>query len=422
MSITLRGKIVINLNTIEKPSIIELTLISTCDIIVTRGGEVMYKSYKFRLYPNKEQIDLINETIDCCRFVYNHYLVKMKTNGYMNAYSNLTDFTSVLKYETTFLQKIDNTTIRKTLIDLDNAYKKFFNKQGKYPKFKSKYSSNCYYTSAKHWSFKDKEYSNIELDLINRRIKLPNLNWVNIRGYRNVNNIIGKIINASISKEPNGKYYVSVLYDIYDKTPEVNHSSIVGIDLGIKKLLTLSDGTTYDNNRYIDKYEKRIKRKQRELFRKEKGSNNYSKCKKELAILYGKLSNARKYYIHKITKDITDEYDIITCEKLYVKEMITRGTKTKLSKKINDATLSEILRQLQYKSDFKGKKFYQVDTFYPSSQVCSRCDHRDIKYKDLKERTYKCSECNLEMDRDLNASINIMFEGLKLYMKDLARI
>lgn len=120
---------------------------------------------------------------------------------------------------------------------------------------------------------------------------------------------------------------------MHDEVPKVNHSTIVGIDLGIKKLLTLSDGITYDNNKYIDKYEKRIKRKQRELSRKQKGSNNYYKCKKELAILYSKLANVRKYYTHKITKKITDEYDIITCEKLSTKEMITKGTKVKLSKK-----------------------------------------------------------------------------------------
>ena len=196
--------------------------------------------------------------------------------------------------------------------------------------------------------------------------------------------------------------------------------SIVGIDLGVKKLLTLSDGIIYDNNKYIDKYQKRIKRKQRELSRKEKGSKNYYKCKKELAILYSKLANARKYYTHKITKKITDNYDIITCEKLTTKEMIIKGKTTKLSSKISDATFSEIIRQLLYKSKFKGKKFYQVSTYYPSSQICNRCNNQDRKYKDLTEREYNCPKCGEKIDRDLNASINIMFEGLKLYIKSYA--
>lgn len=209
---------------------------------------------------------------------------------------------------------------------------------------------------------------------------------------------------------------------MYDKVPIIKPRTIVGIDLGIKKLLTLSDGTVYDNNKYIDKYTKRIKRKQRELSRKEKGSKNYYKCKKELAILYSKLANARKFYTHKITKDITDEYDIITCEQLKTKEMIIKGKDNKLSSKINDATFSEIIRQFQYKARYKGKVFYQINTYYPSSQICSRCSAQDKRYKDLTRREYKCLKCNQEIDRDLNASINIMFEGLKLYMKNYAKI
>ena len=209
---------------------------------------------------------------------------------------------------------------------------------------------------------------------------------------------------------------------MYDKVPIIKPRTIVGIDLGIKKLLTLSDGTVYDNNKYIDKYTKRIKRKQRELSRKEKGSKNYYKCKKELAILHSKLANARKFYTHKITKDITDEYDIITCEQLKTKEMIIKGKDNKLSSKINDATFSEIIRQFQYKARYKGKVFYQINTYYPSSQICSRCSTQDKRYKDLTRREYKCLKCNQEIDRDLNASINIMFEGLKLHMKNYAKI
>ena len=382
----------------------------------------MFRAYKFRFYPNKEQIELINKTFGSSRYVYNYYLDKMKNNGYVSAYTNIKDYTSTLKYEAVFLQEIDSIVIRQSLFNLDNAYKRLFNKTGGYPKFKSKYNKNSYNTIAVYKNYKNKEYCNIELDLNNRQIKLPKLKWVKVRGYRNKDNINGKIKSATISREPNGKYYVSVLYEMYDILLEIKPSTIVGIDLGVKKLLTLSDGTTYDNNKYIDKYEKRIKRKQRELSRKEKGSKNYYKCKKELAILYSKLSNARKHYIHKITKDITDEYDIITCEKLKTKEMIIKGKDSKLSSKINDATFSEIVRQLQYKSKYKGKEFYQINTYYPSSQICSRCDNQDRRYKNLTRREYKCTKCNQELDRDLNASINIMFEGLKLYMKNYARV
>ena len=382
----------------------------------------MHKSYRFRFYPNKKQLELINKAFGSSRYVYNYYLDKMKNKGYVSASTNIKDYTSILKYNTPFLQEVDSIVLTKSIFNLDDTCKKLFNKTGCYPKHKSKYNRNSYNIPSTYKKYKDKEYCNIELDLTNRQIKLPKLKWVKIRGYRNTNNINGKIKNATISREPNGKYYVSILYEMYDKVPIIKHRTIVGIDLGIKKLLTLSDGTVYDNNKYIDKYTKRIKRKQRELSRKEKGSKNYYKCKKELAILYSKLANARKFYTHKITKDITDEYDIITCEQLKTKEMIIKGKNNKLSSKINDATFSEIIRQLQYKARYKGKVFYQINTYYPSSQICSRCSAQDKRYKDLTRREYKCLKCNQEIDRDLNASINIMFEGLKLHMKNYAKI
>ena len=382
----------------------------------------MYKSYRFRFYPNKKQLELINKAFGSSRYVYNYYLDKMKNKGYVSASTNIKDYTSILKYNTPFLQEVDSIVLTKSIFNLDDTCKKLFNKTGCYPKHKSKYNRNSYNIPSTYKKYKDKEYCNIELDLTNRQIKLPKLKWVKIRGYRNTNNINGKIKNVTISREPNGKYYVSILYEMYDKVPIIKPRTIVGIDLGIKKLLTLSDGTVYDNNKYIDKYTKRIKRKQRELSRKEKGSKNYYKCKKELAILYSKLANARKFYTHKITKDITDEYDIITCEQLKTKEMIIKGKDNKLSSKINDATFSEIIRQFQYKARYKGKVFYQINTYYPSSQICSRCSTQDKRYKDLTRREYKCLKCNQEIDRDLNASINIMFEGLKLHMKNYAKI
>ena len=378
----------------------------------------MYKAYKFRLYPNDEQMVLINKTFGSARYTYNYYLDKMINNGYKTSYANIQDYVDNLKYEATFLQEIDSIVIRQSLFNLDNAYQKMFNKQGGYPKFKSKYEKNSYNTVAIYSKYKDKEYCNIELNLQTRQIKLPKLKWIDIRGYRNTFSINGRIKSVTISKEQTGKYYVSILYEIPDIDVITRPRTIVGIDIGIKKLLTLSDGTNYDNNKYIEKYQKRIKRKQRELSRKVKGSNNYYKCKKELAILYSKLANSRKYYVHKITKNITDEYDIITCEKLTTKEMIIKGKENKLSTKINDATFSEIIRQLSYKVKFKGKNFYQINTYYPSSQICSKCDNQDKKYKNLNEREYKCIECGQVLDRDFNASINIMFEGLKLYMEN----
>ena len=151
------------------------------------------------------------------------------------------------------------------------------------------------------------------------------------------------------------------------------------------------------------------------LSKRKKGGKNYYKTLKKLNIAYAKLRNARKYNTHKITKEIIQNNDIIVCETLQVKKMLMAK---KISKQITDVTFNEIIRQLNYKATYYGKLFYQINTYYPSSQTCSICNHKDTKYKDLKERKYICKSCNSVIDRDLNASINIMFEGLKLYIKD----
>ena len=378
----------------------------------------MYKAYKFRLYPNQEQKVLINKSFGCSRFVYNYYLTYIKEHKYLSAKACISHYVNYLKQEYPFLTEADSIIIRKTLFNLEDAFKRYFNKQGGYPNYKNKFSKNSYNTSAVYRKYKTKEYCNIEIDLKNKQIKLPKLKWVNIKGYRNLKEKNGRIINATISREPNGKYYVSVLFEI----PSISNNyvipkNIIGLDLGIKKLITLSDGTIVDNNKYILKYEKRIKRLQKSLARKVKKSKNYYKCKHQLAILYGKLKNARNYYLHKITKQITDNNDIIVTEKLNTKNMLQNN---KLSKNIQDASFYEIIRQLQYKAKNKGKYFHQIDTYYPSTQTCSVCGNIDAKYKNLNERVYKCCNCNNRMDRDLNASINIMFEGLKIHFNNFA--
>ena len=262
----------------------------------------MYKSFKFRIYPNKEQTVLLNKSFGCTRFIYNYYLSRIKKNGYIDAYSNISDYVNNLKYEYVFLQEVDSNLISKTLFHLDNNIKRFYDNGFGYPKYKSKFNKHSYTTSAKYRNYKDKLYCNIELNLINRKIKLPKLKWLDIRGYRNTESINGKIVNATICREKNGKYYVSVLFNLIDiKNKKFIPKSIIGIDLGIKKLLTLSDGLTFENNKYIEKYEKRIKRLQRALSRKIKRSNNYYKCKRKLAILHSKLKNARNFYFHSIT-------------------------------------------------------------------------------------------------------------------------
>ncbi len=365
----------------------------------------MYLAYKFRMYPDEIQKKKINSIFDGQRYAYNYYLseIKEKGNKYANYY--IQDSMNNLKKTNELVAPVRQTYINKIIFRLQDNLKKCKNSKFGFPRYKSYLERN---------SFTINENDYIKVNLKTRKIKLPDLGEIKIRGYRDRTSIDGMVRNATVSREKNGKYYVSVLVYLPD-VKSIEPTNIVGIDLGIKMLATLSDGNIYENNRYIEKYEKRIKRCHKELSRKQKGSNNYYKCRKKLNILYTELSNARKYYLHKITKEITDNYDIITCEKLRTQEMIEN---TNLSKKISDVEFSEILRQLQYKSKRKGKRFYQASEYYPSSQTCSVCGHIDKKYKDLGERTYECNYCQNILDRDLNASINIMFEGLKLFMKN----
>lgn len=381
---------------------------------------IMFRAYKFRLYPSDSQKEKIHQNFGCARVVYNYFLNSLKENNnrYLNPYAcnNILNNNLKKSEEYFYLNDADSCILYNSIFSLANNLDRFNNSNFGFPKFKSKFDKNSYTTNAVYGSYKNKQYCNIEVNLENKTIKLPKLKEVKIRGYRKLNKIEGRIKRATITKENNGKYYVSVMCELREPSKISKAKTIVGIDVGVSKLLTLSDGITYENNRYIKKYEKRIKRLHRELSRKEKASKNYYKCKQKLAILYSKLANARKYYQHEITKKITDEYDIIIMENLNTKNIIENSN---LSKSISDASFRKLIRQIKYKSQYKGKYMYQVDTYYPSSQICSRCGNQDSKYKDIQHRNYECKICNNNLDRDFNASVNIMFEGLKQYMESL---
>ncbi len=370
---------------------------------------IINKAYKIRMYPNEYQKELINKTIGCTRFIYNYMLNKKKDNIHLSNFDLIKQIPSLTIYYP-FLKEVDVCALRCTLFDLDNGFKKYFNKKAGYPKFKAKGVNDSYRTTYVKNKYKDKVYENIKLDLINRKITLPKLKEVKIRGYRHLTEVDGRILNATISKVAD-KYYVSVCVEEELNIKEVIPSSVVGIDVGIKSLVTTSDGTTYGNPNYLNKYEKRIKRLQRDLSRKIKNSNNYYKTKMKLEEVYRKLKNARTKTNEEIVSKIVNDYDIIISEDLSIKKMIEE-TKKYLRKSITNSTMGDIIRRLKYKCLWLGKKFYQVNRYYASSQICSRCNHKDIEMKDLSKRKYKCSNCGLEIDRDVNASINIMVEGL----------
>ena len=372
----------------------------------------MYKAYKFRLYPNDNQKILINKTFGCTRFIYNHFLNKCKEEKFIKAYDMCKELKElVLDYP--FLKEVDSMALRCSIFNLEDSYKNYFSKRSAYPSFKNKFSKQSYRTNCITSVYKNKKYSNIKIDIKEKMIKVPKLGLVKIRGYRNLNELTDRIINITIEKEKTNKYYVSVITEKEEKTPKkITPTSIVGIDLGIKDLVVTSNGEKYPNPKEINKREKRLKRMQRKLCRQVKGSNNYNKTKEKIARIHSKIKNSRKHNIITIANKIVKEHDIIVSEKLNVKKM---SSNHKLAKNILDAGFNKICELLKWKAKLLGKYYYQVDTYYPSSKICSHCDNKTEITNDLKVRMWECENCGNTNDRDINASINIMFEGIKIH-------
>ena len=369
------------------------------------------RGYIFRIYPNVQQKELIDKTIGSSRYIYNYFL--SKNMSCINGYNCAKEIPALIK-ENEWLGDVDSCALRCSIFNLENGYKRYKNKIGKKPRFKIKNKSrNSYRTNNIRSIYKGKEYNSISIDMKNRTIKLPKLKEVRIRGYRKLEKISGRIINATVSREA-GKYYVSVCVKENIFLPEVIPTKIVGIDLEIKDLVITSDGETIENRKIINKYEKKIKGLNRWLSRAKIGSKNRYKIIKKIQTVYKKLKNARKYTLHKISNKLTEENDIIACERLDINKMVKNKH---MSKNILDASWNELIRQLKYKCEIKNKKLYQIGTYYASSQICSHCDYKAEKLKDLSIRKWTCEKCKNENNRDINASINIMFEGLKMYMK-----
>ena len=375
----------------------------------------MYKAYKFRLYPNDNQKNLIHKTFGCVRFVYNNFLNECRENGYQKAY-DMCKKLKELMLEYSFLNEVDSCSLRNSIFNLEDSYKNFFAKRSGYPVFKNRFSKQSYRTTCIRSSYKGKDYSNIEIDLKNRKIKLPKLGLVSIRGHRNLERINSRIINATIERETTNKYYVSVIVEEIEVVKEkVNPTSIAGIDLGIKDLVVTSDGEKYSNPKEIEKREKKLKRLQRKLSRQVRESKNYYKTKEKIARVHSKIKNSRKYNLISIVNKLVKEHDIIISEKLKVKEMSSNHN---LAKSILDASFHKICELLKWKTRIQGKYYYQVDSYYPSSKTCSHCGSKTEVTNNLSIRKWECKECGNENDRDINASINIMFEGLKIHYQN----
>ncbi len=370
------------------------------------------KAYKFRMYPNEEQKIFINKTFGCSNLIYNKLLDKKRTNPKLSKY-DLARFIPGFKQELEFLKEVDSMALVHTAHDVTIGYDKYLSGKGGMPHFKKKGVKVSYTTNCIRSSYKSKSYANIMVDIKNRTIVLPKLGSVKIRGYRNLKEFPFKIINTTISRVAN-KYYVSVVVeeDIKPKYAKTYH--IVGIDLGIKSLVTTSSFDSYGNVSSLKKYEKRIAILQQKLAKKEKNSKNYNKIMIKLERAYHRLVNSRKKQAEEIVSKLLKGNDYIVAENLQVNKMMTESSSKPLRKNIIHSTFSLILAKLRQKCLWENKKLIQVNTYFPSSQLCSCCGHRSKEMKDLKLREYKCSKCGNILDRDINASLNILNEGIKM--------
>ena len=374
-----------------------------------------YKAYKLRIYPTDFQRELLEKTFGCTRYIYNNFLAERK-NKYeesktrISVYEQLKKLTD-LKRAKEWLREIDSCALQACVYNLDDAFQKFFKGNG-YPRFRAKGVHESFRTNNTLNTYKNKKYESIRIDLKKRIITLPKLKEVKFRGFRTTKEIVGKIKSATISKDAN-KYFVSVLVEVPFIKYSLKPTSIVGLDLGIKDFIVTSNGEKLKNEVKIN--EKRLKGLQKWLSRCKAGSKNRYKVKLKIQRLYLKIRNARKHMIYKLANKIIKENDIIAIENLDVKSMYQVH---KIAKHLKNIPISEFIRVLKYKSNWLGKKVIEINKYYPSSQSCNRCGFKNEEVKDLSVRKWTCPRCGLIHDRDINASINIMFEGLKIYMKE----
>jgi len=359
----------------------------------------MLKAFKYRIYLTDEQKVLLAKTFGCCRWFYNFALnltnETYKATGKGLSRNEIINKLPELKKELEWLTEVPSQALQQVALDLSSAFLNFFEKRAKFPKFKKKGNKQSV-----------RFPQGIKLD--GEYLTLPKLKKV----YCKVSRLPeGKLKSVTMSMTPSGKYFASCLYDDGIDLPKQNsEGKAVGIDLGIKDFAITSDGSKYGNPNHYRKYEQKLAKKQKQLAKKQKGSNNRNKARKAVAKVHEKITRCREDFLHKLSRKLVDENQVIVVENLAVKNMVRNH---KLAKSISDCGWGQFCTMLKYKAEWEGKYYIEVDRFFPSSKTCNHC-LQQVDSLSLDMRLWQCPKCGTIHDRDVNAAKNIRDEGLRI--------
>ena len=366
---------------------------------------IKQKSYKFRLYPNQDQKVMFAKTFGSSRAIWNMMLAD-KMAYYKETGKMLNNTPAQYKKDFPWLREVDSLALANVQLNLQKAYKNFFKSGFGFPKFKKKRHKQSYKTNNQKGT----------LALLDGKIRLPKIGWVRSKDHRQ---ITGTIKNATVSMTSTGKYYVSILCES-EILPLPKTGSAVGIDLGVSDFAILSTGEKIGNERFLKQLSQKLAKEQkilsrRALIAKKSGrklfeSKNYQKQRLKVAKIHEKIANKRRDFLNKLSTSLVKNHDIICVEDLSSRNLMKNR---KLAKAIGDASWSEFVRMLGYKADWYEKQVSKISRWYPSSQICSDCGFTSGK-KPLSVREWTCNNCNSHHDRDINASINILNEGMRL--------